>query len=174
VSVGYAILSVYLYTHPESTRRILERVPLLGSALAERRLPPASIQLADVRGEYQRVKGDRLVFVVTGTAVNTSPLPARGIQIEGRISGAAEQRQVVFCGAAPRHVQELSLREIALLQTLEPPKEWLLAPGEETAFLIAFADPPSDLHEFAAEVVAVQAPTRRGEAPGAARSAPPG
>ena len=87
---------------------------------------------------------------------------ARSIQIEGRIAGAQEQRQVVFCGAAPRDVKELSLREIALLQTLEPPKDWSLAPGEQAAFLVVFAAPPTDLHEFGAEVVAVQAPSRRG------------
>src|SRR2546425_621978 len=88
--------------------------------------------------------------------------PARSIQIEGRIAGTQEQRQVVFCGAAPRDVKELSLREIALLQTLEPPKDWSLAPGEQAAFLVVFASPPTDLREFGAEVVAVQAPSRRG------------
>jgi len=61
-------------------------------------------------------------------------------------------------------VQDLSLREIALLQTLEPPKEWTLAPGDQTGFLVVFAQPPTDLHEFGAEVVAVQAPPRRGGA----------
>src|SRR5947207_2748650 len=82
-----------------------------------------------------------------------SPLPVRAIQVEGRIQGTQEQRQVVYCGAAPRDVQDLSLREIALLQTLEPPKEWTLAPGDQTGFLVVFAQPPTDLREFGAEVV---------------------
>jgi rubredoxin len=162
VTVGYATLSVYLYTHPESTRQLLEQIPILGPTLAERRLHPDIIQLADVRGEYQRVKGDRLVFVISGTAVNGSPVPVRGIQIEGRIIGGTDQRQVVFCGATPRDVHDLSLREISLLQTLEPPKDWALAPGDQASFMIVFAGPPPDLHEFAAEVVAVQAPGRVG------------
>jgi hypothetical protein len=68
---------------------------------------------------------------------------------------------VVFCGAAPRAVQDLSLREIALLQTLEPPKDWTLAPGGQADFLVAFTGPPPELKEFTAEVVAVQAPARR-------------
>jgi hypothetical protein len=104
---------------------------------------------------------DRLVFVISGTAVNNSPAPVRGVQVEGRIAGAQEQRQVVFCGAAPRDVHDLSLREIALLQTLEPPKEWTLPPGERSNFLVVFPTPPAELHEFGAEVVAVQSPTRR-------------
>jgi hypothetical protein len=84
----------------------------------------------------------------------------KGIQVEGRIKGAEEQRQVVFCGAARPDVQNLSLREIALLQTLEPPKDWTLAPSDETSFVVVFPGPPTDLTEFSAEVVAVQAPSR--------------
>lgn len=162
VTLGYAIVSVYLYTHPQSLHRALGGIPLLGSRLAETPLQPTTVQLSGVQGRYQRVRDDRLVFVISGTAVNDSPLAVRGIQVEGRITGAQEQRQVVFCGAAPRDVQDLSLREIALLQTLEPPKDWSLGPGEQASFLVVFASPPVDLHEFGAEVVAVQATSRRG------------
>jgi predicted Zn finger-like uncharacterized protein len=163
VSLGYAILSVYLYTHPEDARQLLRHIPLIGATLVETRLHPANIQLTKVRGEYQRVLGDQLVFVILGTAVNGSPVPVKGIQVEGRIKGAEEQRQVVFCGAARPDVQNLSLREIALLQTLEPPKEWTLGPSEETNFVVVFPGPPTDLREFSAEVVAVQGPTRSTE-----------
>jgi predicted Zn finger-like uncharacterized protein len=162
VTLGFGVLSVYLYTNPDGVRTAFGRVPLIGSRLAEEPLYPAAVQLTDVKGGYERVQGDRLVFVISGTALNNSPVPARSIQIEGRIAGAQEQRQVVFCGAAPRDVKDLSLREIALLQTLEPPKDWALAPGEQADFLVVFASPPTDLREFGAEVVAVQAPSRRG------------
>jgi Protein of unknown function (DUF3426) len=168
VFAGYAILSIYIFTHPDAARDLLASLPLLGPRMIETRLNPSSIQLTNVHGQYQRVKGDQLVFVIVGTATNNSPVPARAIQVEGRIVGAREERQVVFCGAAPRDVQELSLREIALLQTLEPPKDWALQPGEQTNFLIVFASPPTDLKEFAAEVVSVQAPARgRGGLPAA-------
>jgi predicted Zn finger-like uncharacterized protein len=163
VSLAYGILSVYLYTHPPDARQMLRHIPLIGATLVETRLNPGNIQLTHVRGEYQRVLGDQLVFVILGTAVNGSPVPVKGIQVEGRIKGAEEQRQVVFCGAARPDVQNLSLREIALLQTLEPPKEWTLAPSEETNFVVVFPAPPTDLREFSAEVVAVQAPTRGSE-----------
>ncbi len=157
VTLGYAVLSVYLYTHPDVVRHALQGVPLIGARLAETPLQPATIHLTNVRGEYERVQGDRLVFVISGTAVNSSPVPVRSVQVEGRIVGARELRQVVFCGAAPRDVQDLSLREIALLQTLEPPKDWTLGPGEQTGFLVAFPGPPTDLREFAVEVVSVRA-----------------
>jgi len=161
VTLLYALLSIYLHTHPETVRGVLGDLPIIGTSLAEKRLDPSSIQLVNVHGEYQRVKGDRLVFVISGTAINNAPVAVRGIQIEGRISATEEQHQVAFCGAAPRDVRDLSVREIALLQTLEPPKDWTVAPGEQTTFLVVFVGPPSNLREFAAEVVAVQGQARR-------------
>jgi hypothetical protein len=123
-------------------------------------MSPDSIQLADVQGVYRRVQNDQLVFVISGVAVNNAPVAVRGVQIEGRVVGAREQRQVIFCGTAPRSVEDLSPREIALLQTLEPPKDWTLGPGEQASFQIVFLQPPPDLKEFSVEVVAVQG--RRG------------
>jgi predicted Zn finger-like uncharacterized protein len=161
VTMGYAILSIYFYTHPARVGEMLGHLPVIGQQLAEARLNPASIQLTDVRGEYQRVKGDLLVFVVTGVAINNAPVPVSGIQIQGRIAGTQELRQVVFCGAAPRDVRDLTAREIDLLQTLTPPKDWMLAPGQSGHFLVAFVTPPVPLKEFSAEVVAV----RRGAKP---------
>jgi hypothetical protein len=161
ITFGYALLSIYLYTHPEQVQLAFGSVPFLASRLVESHVNPASIQLADVRGEYQRVKGDHLVFVISGAVINNAPIPVRRIQVEGHIVGAREERQAVFSGAARREVQDLSLREITLLQSLEPPREWMLAPGDQATFVVVFADPPTDLREFAAEVVAVQAPTRR-------------
>ena len=162
VCLGYFVLSIYLYTHPEDARELLGRVPLIGGALVETRLDPTSVQLSNVRGEYRRVKGDRLVFLIAGTALNNSPVPVKRIQVEGRLLGAREQRQVVFCGAAPHDVEDLSLREIALLQTIEPPNDWALAPSEQADFVIVFTQPPPDLHTFTAEVVAVRSESHRG------------
>jgi hypothetical protein len=69
---------------------------------------------------------------------------------------------MVFAGAAPHDVHDLSAHEIELLQTLRPPHDWRLLPGQDGDFLVAFVDPPVPLKEFSAEVVAVQRGERRG------------
>ena len=161
VTIGYAVLSIYFFTFPERMRKSIGEIPLLGPALIETQLSPANVQLAGVRGDYRRVKGDKLVFVISGTALNNSSVPVRAIQVEGRLIGPQEPRQIVFCGASPHDLQDLSLREINLLQTLEPPRDWALGPGEQADFLVVFVDPPTDLREFAAEVKEVKgAPAR--------------
>jgi hypothetical protein len=128
----------------------------------ERRLSPATVQLAGLRGQYLRVKGDELVFTIAGTAVNGASIPVRGLRVEGWVRGSAEVRHTVIVGAQPRPIQDLSLREIGLLQSLEPPNAWSLAPGDAIDFLIVFPEPTEDLKEFGARVVSVRAGQRPG------------
>lgn len=165
VTIVYAVASIYLHTHPVEGRALLAKIPLIGEDMAATRLHPGNIQLTDVRGDFKRVHGDRLVFVVTGTAINNAPVPVAGVQIEGRLVGGEERRQIVYAGAAPQDVTELGIREIELLQTLKPTAEWLLKPGEQDRFLVAFVDPPVPLKEFAVEVVAVRGTNNRVDGP---------
>jgi predicted Zn finger-like uncharacterized protein len=155
VVLAFTLLSIYLYTHRGRVADLVSGLPMVGTNLAGAPLDPADIQLTDVHGQYVRVQGDRLVFVISGTAVNNSPVPVATIQIEGRISGPQEQHQLVFAGAAPRSVEDLSEQEIELLQTLEPPANWRLLPGEEGDFLVAFVNPPT-LREFTTQVGAAR------------------
>ena len=162
VTLGYAILSAYLYTHVDAVYRMLADVPVIGPRLVERRLSPAVVQLAGLRGEYLRVKGDQLVFTVAGTVVNGATIAVRGLRVEGWVNGSAEVRHSVTVGARPRQITDLSLREIGLLQSLEPPNTWSLGPGEATHFLIVFPEPTEDLKEYGARVVSVRAAHRPG------------
>ena len=169
VALIYGVLSIYLHTHPTETRTHFGNIPFIGDEMRETRLHPGLIQLADVRGEFLRVHGDRLVFVISGTAINNAPVPVAGIQVQGRVLGAEDRRQIVYCGAAPQDISELGTREIELLQTLKPSGEWLLRPGEQDRFLVAFVDPQLPLAEFAAEVVAVRGASGNGAMPLARR-----
>lgn len=158
VTLVYGLVSIYLHTHPDRAGVLLGEIPLVGAEMQETRLNPGSIQLADLRGEFERVHGDRLVFVVTGVAINNAPTSVAGIQIEAQIMGpdGPPERQIVYCGTAPQDVSDLGIREIELLQTLKPSSDWTLGPGAQDRFLVAFIDPPASITEFGAEVVAVR------------------
>ncbi len=156
VTLGFALLSIYVFMHRAHVIEVLAQVPVVGPDLAAMRLNPAHVQLTDIRGQYTRVQGDTLVFVVTGRAVNNAPVPVSAIEIQGSVEGTREQRRLVFAGAAPHQVTDLTPREIDLLQTLQPPQGWRLLPGEESDFLLAFVDPPIPLREFAVEVSSVR------------------
>jgi predicted Zn finger-like uncharacterized protein len=156
VTLGFALLSIYLFMHRGRVTELLARVPVIGADLAATRVNPAHVQLIDVRGDYTRAQGDALVFVITGRAINNAPVPVSAIEIEGRLLGAHPERRVVYAGTAPHRVDELSQREIDLLQTLQPPQDWRLLPGEEGDFLVAFVDPPLPLEAFTVEVASVR------------------
>jgi hypothetical protein len=145
VTLGYALVSAYLYTHVDAAYRLLADVPVIGPRLVERRLSSGVVDLAGVRGEYVRVKGDELVFAIVGTAVNGASIPVRGLRVEGWVKGTAEVRHSVTVGARPREIRDLSVREIGLLPALEPPPTWTLAPGETIEFLIVVPEPAEDL-----------------------------
>jgi len=169
VAMVYGVISIYLHTHPAEARGLFGQIPFIGAEMRETRLHPGLIQLADVKGEFKRVHGDRLVFVITGVAINNAPVPVAGIQIQGRVIGAEDRRQIVYAGAAPQDVVDLGIREIELLQTLKPSSEWILRPGEQDRFLVAFVEPTLPLSEFGAEVIAVRGPNGRVEGPLAKR-----
>jgi predicted Zn finger-like uncharacterized protein len=169
VAMVYGVLSIYLHTHPAEARALFGQIPFIGDEMRETRLHPGLIQLADVKGDFKRVHGDRLVFVITGVAINNAPVPVAGIQIQGRVIGAEDRRQIVYAGAAPQDVVDLGIREIELLQTLKPSSEWVLKPGEQDRFLVAFVEPQLPLSEFGAEVIAVRGVNGRVEGPLAKR-----
>jgi predicted Zn finger-like uncharacterized protein len=169
VALVYGVLSIYLHTHPAEARGLFGQIPFIGDEMRETRLHPGLIQLADVKGEFKRVHGDRLVFVITGVAINNAPVPVAGVQIQGRVIGAEDRRQIVYAGAAPQDVADLGIREIELLQTLKPSNDWVLRQGEQDRFLVAFVEPQLPLSEFAAEVIAVRGVNGRVEGPLAKR-----
>jgi len=119
------------------------------------------VHLQDVEGAYQQIKEDKTVFVVSGRAVNTSNKPLNGVQIESGLydqAGHPIETKSIYCGNAMslKIVKDLSTKEIALLQQLEPPKRFEIRPGESAAFSVVFLDPPAGLGEFTARVVAAQ------------------
>jgi predicted Zn finger-like uncharacterized protein len=162
--IGYAILTLDLLNHPARAEKLLASVPMVGSMLSEDHLLQTRIQLQDVEGVYQQIKEDRLVFIVSGRAVNTSNEPLKGVQIESTIVDGGNhtvEAKSIYCGNAMslKIVKDLSPKEISLLQRLEPTKRFEIRPGESAGFSVVFLNPPRGLKEFTARVAAAQPST---------------
>jgi predicted Zn finger-like uncharacterized protein len=157
----YANVALYMRNHPDEAIAALTRIPFAGRILTEDRLLQTRVLLEDVRGTYQRIKDDRVVFIVSGRAVNTAPQALRGIQIESSLFGAdggTLDSKSIYCGNAMslKIVKDLSSKEISLLQRLEPPARFEVQPGESATFTVVFMNPPEGMSEFDARVVAAQ------------------
>ena len=159
--VVYAIVALDLRNHPARAERLLASVPGIGEMLAEDNLLQTRVQLQDVEGVYQQIKDDKLVFIVSGRAVNTAPAALKGVQIESVLYDAGSkpvETKSIYCGNAMslKIVKDLSTKEISLLQRLEPPKRFEIRSGESAGFSVVFVGPPPGLKDFSVRVVAAQ------------------
>lgn len=157
VTLTYAVVSVWASTHGERFQRLLGGIPLVGSRLAELPLDPGDVALRDVGGAYDHLKSGELVFVVRGTAVNRSPDPLRRIQVEGRVSGAEDRRQVASCTDAPIDLRKMSRQMLMLMDDVRESRPGVVPAGGSAACAVVFIDPPRPTRELSLEVIAVLA-----------------
>ena len=159
--VVYGVFALDLRNHPDRSAKLLASIPVVGEVLAEDKLLQTRVQLEEVEGAFQQIKDDRLVFIISGRAVNASPEALKGVQIESALydgSGRVLDSKSIYCGNAMslKIVRDLSTKEISLLQRLEPPKRFEIRPGEAAGFSVVFLNPPAGVKEFSARVLAAQ------------------
>lgn len=159
--MGYAALMFYCLSHPEKTEVVLAQLPVLGPLFTAERVSAQQITLLDLRGSFWLTKDGRRVFAISGRVVNDAAVPARNIQIEGLLydtAGKVIGQQVIFCGTetAPAVLERLTVREIGILQSLVPPKQFNIPAGQSVNFLIVFTSLPSAPAQFSCRVIAAQ------------------
>ncbi len=153
--VLHLCLALYLKSSYRRAAAFFSSLPLVGEALLKEKALACKVALSNVRGSYDTIRDRKLVFTISGEAVNNAATPITDIQIEGTITGGdgKTERKVIFCGNEAR-LTDLSDREIDLLHQLDP--SYSLQPGQSSRFLVVFTDPPADLREFTAKVLNVR------------------
>ena len=158
---GYAAFTFVAFSYLETTATTLSHIPILGPMLDAERPSARHIVLTKMRGGLWLTKDKQRIFAIAGRAINQADVPARSIQIEGTLLHANGQvlgQRMIFCGTetAPEVLESLTRREVNILQSLMPPKQFRVPAGEAIDFLITFTDPPSQIAEFSSRVIAAQ------------------
>ncbi len=156
VVFAFLVLAVALDRQPELAFRELARVPLLGRLLGDDHLLVWRLQINDVTGSVDRIRGERPAYVVSGQVQNTTGQNLRLIEIEGRLlaDGVERRRQVVYAANQFRKtIRDLSASEVEMLLRLEPNRRFVIRPGESASFLLVFPDPPPNTTEVTCRVV---------------------
>jgi predicted Zn finger-like uncharacterized protein len=162
VVVGaYGLLARALYADPDWTRRLVERVPLMGRGMQGRTLN-RKIVLTGVESHYEVTKEGTSILLVTGRAHNQSTTALNSIQVATKLFDAADRlmgEQLAFCGNSvrPELVRDLTIRQIAVLKSLKPPQRFSIRPDEECSFVTFFTDLPDAPATFTSEIAATQA-----------------
>lgn len=159
--VGFAALGIYCLSHPTQTEALLARLPLLNTAWGQEQASAQQVTLADIKGGFWLTRDNKRVFAVSGKATNDAPLAAHSLQIEGTIydaQGKAVGQQMIYGGTQTGAVvlENLTLRELAVLQDLVPPKDLRIPPGQAVKFLIVFTNPPASIAELSCRVAGAQ------------------
>lgn len=159
VVCGYGALTWSLLDDPDWATRLTRSIPVIGSSLREVSAGD-DIALVDVHGSYERTKDGKLVFIITGKAVNQSADTLRSVQIIASLQDAGERqldRQVTACGnALEAKIRELSVHQVGILRSIKPPPDLGMQPGSNCPFVSIFTEVPPGAATFSTEVVRAQ------------------
>jgi hypothetical protein len=162
---AFALLALFVRANPERAEAWLARIPLIGGRLAAEPALRTRITLAELQGGYQQLRTGRRIFVISGKAINNSPLPVERIEVQGELytaTGAVTRKVISTGNRTTLKLRDLSESEIALLQNLDARQA--VAPGGSVEFTIVFLEPPRDLREFSSRVLTARS-TGRGSSP---------
>jgi predicted Zn finger-like uncharacterized protein len=156
---GYGALTWSLLDDPDWARRLSQSLPVIGKELRSRSSGEA-VALVEVQGRYERTREGKLVFVITGKAVNQSAESLRGVQVLARLYDGGTrplEEQVTPCGnPLEAKIRDLSVHQVAILRGIRPPPEFGVQPGGQCPFVSIFLDVPPGVGSFSAEVARAQ------------------
>jgi predicted Zn finger-like uncharacterized protein len=159
VVCGYGTLTWTLLDDPDWAGRLTRSLPVIGKEVRERAVGQ-DVALIDVEGRYERTKEGKLVFVITGKAVNHSAELLRGMQIDSKLYGTADRQldeQITACGnPMEAKISDLSIHQVAILRGIKPSADFGVQPGAECPFVAIFLDVPPTVGTFSTEVARAQ------------------
>jgi predicted Zn finger-like uncharacterized protein len=153
---GYGALTWTLLDDPDWAGRLTQTLPMIGKEARDRAVGQ-DVALIDIQGRYERTKEGKLVFVVTGKAVNHSAESLRGVQIVSKLYDPTDRpldEQITACGnPMEAKIADLSIHQAAILRGIKPPPEFSVQPGGQCPFVAIFLDVPATVGTFSTEVV---------------------
>lgn len=155
VVCGYGALTWSLLDDPDWSRRLGQTLPVIGKELRQR-ASGDDVALIEVQGRYERTKEGKLVFLVTGKAVNHSAESLRDVRILAKLYDGGERpldQQVTPCGnPMEAKIKDLSIHQVAILRSIKPPPDFGVLPGGQCPFVSIFVDVPAGVGAFSTEV----------------------
>ncbi len=157
---GYGLLAWTLNASPYWARRITRNLPVIGNDIRDRTLNQ-SVALIGVQGHYERTKEGKLLFLVSGKAVNQSADSLNNVRILFKLFDEADRaigEQLTSCGTPIelKELRNLSAHQIAILKSIKPGPEFRIRPGTQCPFVSIFVDAPATVEAFSAQVVGAQ------------------
>ncbi len=159
--VGFGLFTVVSHARPQTPENILRSIPLLGPLVLKNNHLKDGILIKSLSTGYQRIQGNREVFLISGVALNQNPVVVREIQVTGKVfnrDGREIEHQTIWVGntLSPKILRGMTVEDIPQLQELKPLKSFEIPPGDSIPFTIVFMRSAKSASEFSCEVVNAQ------------------
>ncbi len=161
LAIGFSLIAVFDYAHSKASEELIKKIPLIGAALLKNNHLKDGILIQSLRGGYQKIEGNREVFVITGVALNQNPVVVREIQLTGKLyndAGKEMEQQTIWIGntLSAKILRGMTLEEIPNLQSLKPLKGFEMPPGDSIPFTVVFLKSAKSAKDFSCEVALAQ------------------
>lgn len=159
--IFFSIVVLAYKAQPAPVERLLKEIPWLNSSLFKSNHLRRGITIQALVTRFQRIQGNKDVFVVSGRAVNHNPVKVREVRVEGYTFGAdgkiiEQQTSMVGNAISAKIVRDLSQQDIVALQKQPPVKRFELPPEESSGFAIVFFKSSGDIKSFSFRVVSAE------------------
>ncbi len=157
----FSLTTLMHQTQPERLEGYLKSVPWFGSALFKNKHLRHGVVVGSLQTGYQRILGNREVFVISGRIYNRNPVSIGEVQVEGQIHTSGEKElasQAISVGnpISSKIIRDMTVREIAILQRLRPQKKFEVAPQGSAGFTIVFLKPSKKIKSFSCRVLSAK------------------
>ncbi len=160
----FSLLTLMHQTQPERLEAYLKPIPWLGPTVLKNKHLRKGLAIGSLRTGYQRVLGNKEVFVISGKVFNRNHVSVGEVRVEGEIhSGGGKEiaRQVISVGnpISSKIIRDMTVREIAILQRLRQQKKFEVVPEGSAAFTIVFLKPTKQIKSFSCRVLSAKGAT---------------
>lgn len=158
---AFVLVSVIYQMNPQALDSLMRRIPWYGEAVFENRHFKRTLAFESLVSGVQPALNQTEVFVVSGKLVNGNDRGIHRVRVEAQLfdsEGKPLARQAIFLGNAisAKIIEEMSLREIALLQSLKPQNAYPIPPHESVNFTIVFPKPGVPVDSFSCRVLSAE------------------
>ncbi|MCZ6622445.1 MAG: zinc-ribbon domain-containing protein [Deltaproteobacteria bacterium] len=146
---------------PTQLESLIKVIPWFGPLIIKNNHLRKGIVVSSLRSDFQTIFGGHRVFVISGKIINRTSVSVGEIQVEGQIYSAEGEKiksQAISVGNAisTKIIQDMTAREISILQRLKPQKRFEIPPEESAAFTIVFLKPTEKIKSFSCRVLSAK------------------
>lgn len=160
--LAFVLVALIYQANPQPLDSLIRRIPWYGSAVFDNRHFKQTLVVESLASGVQPVLNQTEVFIVSGKLTNRNDRSVHRVRIEARLFDAEGKQigqQVTFVGNAisAKIIQDMTFREISLLQSLKPQSNYQIAPNGSADFTIVFPKPKTAVESFSCRVVSAEA-----------------